>query len=71
MHEVLLCKLHEKVGIELDVEVEVTRGLFGRRNVQVQSLVEQFDRLVGVAPLTPLNQRLYEDQLRNFLSVAA
>jgi len=71
MHEVLLCELHEEVGIELDVEVEVARGLLGRGNVQVQGLVEQFDRLVGVAPLAPLYQRLYEDQLGHLLCVAA
>ncbi len=40
MHKVLLCQLHEEVGIKLDVEVKVARGLLGRRNVQVQGLVE-------------------------------
>ena len=40
MGQVLLGELHEEVGVELDVEVEVADGGLGRLNVEVEGRVE-------------------------------
>jgi len=69
--KVLLGKLHEEVGIQSNVELEVARGLLGRGDVKVKCLVKQLDCLIGVSALTPLDERLKVDQVRAFLTLAA
>lgn len=64
-----MSKFHQKVSIELDVEFEVSGGLFGRCNVKVESLVEEFNRLISIAPLSPLNQRFNQNELCIFLRI--
>ena len=45
VHQVLLSELHQEVGIQLDVEVQVGHSGLGLLNVQVQRCVEKTDRL--------------------------
>ena len=35
MHEILLSQFHEEVGIKFDVELEISRGLLRRSDMQV------------------------------------
>ena len=53
MDEILLGKLHQEVGIQLDVEVEVGHGGLGLLDVQVQGGVKETDSLNFVASEAP------------------
>ena len=56
MNQIFLSEFHKKVSVELDVEFEVAGRLLGRCDVQVESLIEEFNGLVSIAPLSPLNE---------------
>ena len=56
--KIFLGKFHKEVGVQLNVELEVSRGLLGGSDVEVQSLVKDFDGLLSVTTFTPLEEGL-------------
>lgn len=58
MDKIFLGKFHKEVGVQLNVELEVSRGLLGGSDVEVQSLVKDFDGLLSVTTFTPLEEGL-------------
>jgi hypothetical protein len=55
--------LHEEVGVQADVEVQVVAGGFRLLDVEGEALVEETNSLVLVAALAPLNHSLKEGML--------
>lgn len=58
MDKIFLGKFHKEVGVQLNVELEVSRGLLGGSDVEIQSLVKDFDGLLSVTTFTPLEEGL-------------
>lgn len=56
--KIFLGKFHKEVGVQLNVELEVSRGLLGGSDVEIQSLVKDFDGLLSVTTFTPLEEGL-------------
>lgn len=71
MHKVLLGKLHQEVGIKLNVEFKIAASLLGSSNMQVKGLIQKLYGLFSIALLPPLYQCLDEDQLRHLLALPA
>jgi hypothetical protein len=55
VHKVLLSKLHQEVGIKLNVKFKIAACLLGGSDVKVKGLVQELDCLFGIALLPPLN----------------
>ena len=58
MDKIFLGNFHKEVGVQLNVELEVSRGLLGGSDVEIQSLVKDFDGLLSVTTFTPLEEGL-------------
>ena len=56
VNKIFLSKLHKEVSVQLNVELEVARGLLSGSDVEVQSLVKDFDGLLSVPTFTPLEE---------------
>ena len=66
MEKILLGQLHEEIGVQSDIEVQVVDGSFRLLDVKGEALVEETNSLILVTALAPLNHSFEEGVLGSF-----